>query len=204
MTISPRFLTSSSTSAHAAEASKAAPMTVEIAANSVGNRMSAPHCLSGVLPFSASGTQTSCHRIMVGSARFLLDRPRRRSARSVCGALHEKADASRVRPLLHSHGGALADARRLAGTHLSRCRYVRGNCPHRRTRPLGHAVLRRRHRRPEYLAREPRRGGALGRLLAAPRPGAAGGGDVAGDQASRLRRHLFDDLYAPVLSGAGG
>ena len=50
--------------------------------------------------------------------------------------------------------------------------------------------------------REPRRRGALGRQLAAPGSGAAGGGDVAGDEASRLRRHLFHHLHASLLPGA--
>ena len=86
-------------------------------------------------------------------------------------------------------------------TNLSRPRCLRGDRAHLRTRLHRHAVLRGRHRHPGHLAGIARRGGALGHRLAASRHEPGDHGDVARNQACRVRPDLCLDLHAPVLCG---
>ena len=110
-------------------------------------------------------------------------------------------NTSGVRHLLHPPGRALADAGVVDRTNLSQPRCLRGDRAHLRTRLHRHAVLRGRHRYPGHLAGIARRGGALGHRLAASRHEPGDHGDVARNQACRVRPDLCFDLHAPVLCG---
>ena len=105
--------------------------------------------------------------------------------------------ASRLRPLLHPRGGALTDRPvhgAAAATPMARCSMRSPASP---SVGLWHADLARRYQPTEHMGQKPRRRGAPGCLPAALGSVADVVGDVAGDGASRLWHHLFDDVHPP-------